>query len=87
MGGGGFGGGGRFPRGIDEPTLRRVADVTGGTYEPASSATELEHVFAELPTNPITKRKALEISVGFGGLGGLLAAIGLLLGRAWRPLP
>jgi Ca-activated chloride channel homolog len=89
FGGGGFGGGGggRFPRGIDEPTLRQVADVTGGTYYPADSADELERVFADLPTNLITKRESLEISVGFVGLGGVLAAFGLLLGRAWRPLP
>jgi len=85
--GGGFGGGGRFPRGIDEPTLRQVAGLTGGTYYPADSASELEHVFADLPTNLITKRESLEISVGFVGLGGLLAAFGLLLGRVWRPLP
>jgi hypothetical protein len=25
--------------------------------------------------------------VGFVALGGLLAGVGLLLGRAWRPLP
>jgi Ca-activated chloride channel homolog len=88
FGGGGFGGGGgRFPRGIDEPTLRSVADLTGGSYYPAESAAELERVFAELPTNLITKRESIEISVGFVGLGGLLAAFGLLLGRAWRPLP
>jgi Ca-activated chloride channel family protein len=85
--GGGGGGGGRFPRGIDEATLRQVADVTGGTYSPAASANELEQVFADLPTTLITKREAVEISVGFVGLGGLLAAFGLLLGRAWRPLP
>jgi Ca-activated chloride channel family protein len=87
--GGGFGGGGggRFPRGIDEATLRQVADLTGGSYFPADSAAELERVFADLPTTLITKREAVEISVGFVGLGGLLAAFGLLLGRAWRPLP
>jgi len=85
--GGGGGGGGRFPRGIDEPTLRAVADLTGGTYAPASSAAELQQVFTNLPTTLITKRESLEISVGFVGIGGLLAAVGLLLGRAWRPLP
>jgi Ca-activated chloride channel family protein len=89
FGGGGFGGGGggRFPRGIDEPTLRAVADLTGGTYAPASSAAELQQVFSNLPTTLITKRESLEISVGFVGIGGVLAAFGLLLGRAWRPLP
>jgi Ca-activated chloride channel family protein len=87
-GGGGFGGGGgQFPRGIDEPTLRQVADLTGGTYYSAASAAELGRVFNELPTQLITKNEVVEVSVGFVGLGGLLAAFGLLLGRAWRPLP
>jgi Ca-activated chloride channel family protein len=87
--GGGFGGGGggQFPRGIDEDTLRQVADLTGGTYYPATNAAELEQVFAGLPTNLITKRESVELSVGFVGLGGVLAAFGLLLARVWRPLP
>jgi Ca-activated chloride channel family protein len=85
-GGGGFGGSG-FPRGIDEPTLQAVANVTGGTYYPADTADELEHVFAGLPTTLITKHEVVEVSAGFVGLGGLLAALALLLGRAWRPLP
>jgi Ca-activated chloride channel family protein len=86
-GGGGFGGTGRFPRGIDEPTLRRVAEITGGAYYPADSAVALEEVFAALPTSLITRTEAVEVSAGFVGLGGLLAALGLLLGRLWRPLP
>jgi Ca-activated chloride channel family protein len=86
FGGGGFGGGG-FPRGIDEPTLRQVAEATGGTYYPAESAEELEHVLAGLPTTLITKHEVVEVSAGFVGLGGVLAAFALLLGRLWRPLP
>jgi Ca-activated chloride channel homolog len=87
--GGGFGGGGggRFPRGIDEETLREVAAATGGEYYPATSAAELEHVFAGLPTSTITRTEAVEVSAGFVAIGGLLAAFGLLLGRLWRPLP
>ncbi|HYO44109.1 MAG TPA: VWA domain-containing protein [Candidatus Limnocylindrales bacterium] len=87
FGGGGGGGGGGVRRGIDEDTLKAIADLTGGTYSPAESATELGDVFANLPTTLITKREPVEVSVGFVALGGLLAAIGLLLGRAWRPLP
>jgi Ca-activated chloride channel homolog len=88
-GGGGFGGGGPggFRRGIDEATLRQVADQTGGTYYPAVSADELESVLAGLPTTLITKHEAVEVSAGFVGLGVVLAAVGLFLGRAWRPLP
>jgi Ca-activated chloride channel homolog len=86
---GGFGGGGAggFRRGIDEDTLRQVADLTGGSYYPAESAAQLEQVFAGLPTTLITKQEVVEVSAGFVGLGGLLAAIALLLGRLWRPLP
>jgi Ca-activated chloride channel family protein len=87
--GGGFGGGGfgGFPRGIDEDTLRHVADLTGGTYYPADSAEQLVQVFQNLPTTLITKHEVLEISFGFVGLGTLLVGAALLLGRAWRPLP
>jgi Ca-activated chloride channel family protein len=89
-GGFGFGGGGGvggFRRGIDEDTLKGVAAATGGTYHTAETAAELEQVFAELPTSLITKTEPVEISVGFLGIGFALAAAGLLLGRAWRPLP
>jgi Ca-activated chloride channel family protein len=85
---GGFSGGsGGFLRGIDEDTLKEVAKVTGGSYHTAETADELQRVFAELPTSLITKTEPVEVSVGFLGLGFALAAAGLLLGRAWRPLP
>ena len=83
---GGFGGGG-FRRGIDEATLKQVADMTGGSYYPAESASELESVFASLPTSLITKHEVTEIGFAFVALGAVLAALALLLGRAWRPLP
>jgi Ca-activated chloride channel family protein len=90
FGGGGFGGGfggGRFRRGIDEDALIEVAELTGGTYSPAESAGELSQVLADLPTTVITRHEPVELSVGFVALAGLLAAGGMLLGRAWRPLP
>ncbi len=87
--GGGFGGGGGagFSRGIDETTLKAIADTTGGTYYPASSADQLKSVFANLPTNLITKHEVVELSVVFVAIGALLIAIAILLGQAWRPLP
>ena len=86
-GGGGGGGGGGFRRAIDEDTLMAVAEATGGTYYPAESADELASVFAELPTNLITKHEVTEISVAFVALGVLLVALAILLGQAWRPFP
>ncbi len=87
LGGGIGGGGGAFRRGIDEDTLKQVAQLTGGEYYPAQSANELERVFLGLPTSLITRHEVVEVSVGFVALGGIVAALAMLLGRAWRPLP
>ncbi len=85
-GGGGIGGGG-FRRGIDEATLRRIAAMTGGTYYPAESASDLEQVFASLPMSLITRHEVVEASVAFVALATVLLGASLVLGRAWRPLP
>jgi Ca-activated chloride channel family protein len=86
FGGGGFGGGRRFRRGIDEETLKQVADMTGGTYYSAESAGELQEVFRSLPTYLITRHETTEISVAFVALGALLAALAIVLSLAWHPL-
>ncbi|MCB9077520.1 MAG: VWA domain-containing protein [Anaerolineaceae bacterium] len=83
--GGGFGGG--FRRGIDEETLKEIADMTGGTYFSAESAGELQDIFQELPTYLITKRELREISVAFTIMGALLAAMAIGLSLIWHPLP
>ena len=92
FGGGGFGGGGGggfggFRRGIDEETLKQVADMTGGTYYSAESAGELQDVFQKLPTYLITKHEVTEISVAAVALGVLLAALAIVLSLRWHPLP
>jgi Ca-activated chloride channel family protein len=86
FGGGGFGGGG-FRRGIDEATLKQVSALTGGVYYSAQSATDLQSVFRSLPTNLIVKHETSEVSVGFTALGALFAALAVLLGLLWHPLP
>ena len=85
-GGGQFGGRG-FRRGIDEATLKQIADLTGGRYYAASSANELLKVFQSLPTNLITKHEVTEISVVFAAGGALLVALALALALRWNPLP
>jgi Ca-activated chloride channel homolog len=89
-GAGAFGGqqfgGGAFRRGIDEDTLKKIADMTGGAYYSAESASELESVFANLPTYLITKHETMELSVAFTALGALLAAIAIGLSLKWHPL-
>ncbi len=87
--GGGFGGGGPggFRRGIDEETLKRVADLTGGAYYSAESADELHDVFQNLPTYLIVKHEIIEISVAFAAIGALLVMIAISLAQIWHPLP
>ena len=61
--------------------------MTGGQYYPAESAGDLEQVFASLPMSLVVKHETVEVGAGFAGFAGLLTALGLLLGRLWRPLP
>jgi Ca-activated chloride channel family protein len=89
FGGGGFGSGfngGGFRRGIDEETLTQIADLTGGKYYQATSASELDEVFKSLPTYLITKRETTEISFIFTAVGALLAGTAILLSMLWHPL-
>lgn len=86
-GGRGPGGGGRFRRGIDEATLKGIAEVTDGEYYSAESAGELVEVFEGLPTHLITKHETTEISVAFAALGALLAATAIILSLNRNPLP
>src|SRR3990172_6218199 len=85
-GGQGFGGGG-FRRGIDEETLKQVAEMTDGEYYSAESADELQKVFQNLPTYLIVKRETREISVAFTAIGALVAAMAIALSLIWHPLP
>ncbi|MFN8620881.1 MAG: VWA domain-containing protein [Chloroflexota bacterium] len=80
-------GGGRSRRGLDEQALLAVAEKTGATYHPASSAAELQAVFEGLPASMVVQHEVVEVSAGFVAVGGLLLALSLLLGRMWRPLP
>ena len=85
-GGNGFFGGG-FRMGIDDAVLKQVADMTGGKYYSATSATELENVFQSLPTYLSIKHETSEISVLFAAAGGVLALLAIGLSLVWHPLP
>ena len=77
----------RFNRGIDEASLKQIADMTGGEYYSASSAGELQKVFDSLPTVLITREETVEISVIFTALAALLVIGAVLLSFLWHPLP
>ena len=81
---GGMGGG---TQGIDEESLKEIASMTGGEYFSASSANELQKVFAGLPTVLVTREETLEISVLFVGIGAALMIVAVVLSQMWHPLP
>lgn len=87
FGGGGFGGSSGFRREIDEETLTQVANLTGGKYYAATSASELQDVFQNLPTYVIATRETTEVSVFFTAIAALLAIMALILALRWHPLP
>jgi Ca-activated chloride channel family protein len=83
---GGSGGGG-FRRGIDEETLKQVADITGGIYYSAESAEELHGIFEDLPLSLIMRHEVTEISYLFAAIGALFATLAITLSMLWNPLP
>ncbi len=87
-GGFGFGGSGNFRRFLllDEPTLRSVAEITGGSYFRAENAEQLAEVFATLPARFAFQKERVEISVFFLAFGALLATVGVALALRWNRL-
>jgi len=83
FGGGAFGGGGRVQQ-IDEGTLEKVAEITGGEYFRAEDADELSDVLTDLPSTIVTQKKKVEISVWFVLLGTMLATAAVVLSLRWN---
>lgn len=83
----GGGGGGNFRRGIDDESLKRVADITGGKYYSAESADQLQKVFDSLPLSLIMKHEVTEITFIFAAVGAILATVAIAFSMLWNPLP
>jgi hypothetical protein len=64
-----------------------VSAITGGEYYAATSASELQDTFQQLPANLNTKVETTELSAFFSVVGALLLLIALFLGLHWQPLP
>jgi Ca-activated chloride channel homolog len=69
---------------IDEPTLRSIARITGGTYARAADAAQLERAFRELPKRIVTVKEVHELTVYLVALGALLAVGAVATSRWWN---
>jgi Ca-activated chloride channel homolog len=97
LGGSGFesfrgGGPGAGPRSgnflvADEPTLRRVATITGGTYFPASGADQLDRVLSDLPQQVQVQKRTVEVSVALAGLAAMLVLLSVVAAARWTAFP
>ncbi|SEH02181.1 Ca-activated chloride channel family protein [Nonomuraea solani] len=89
--GGGFGGRGRggFDRGrnvrtIDEPTLKQIAQTTGGSYHRAENAGQLQSALAALPGSFTVIRQRVDTAAAFAAGGAVLITAGLSLSLWWN---
>jgi len=87
--GGGPGRGGRFQQ-IDEQTLTKVAESTGGKYFQAKDAEALSRVLLDLPSSIVFERQNVEITVWFALAGAAFVLVAVGLSQWWnrsRPVP
>lgn len=68
---------------LDETTLKRVAEKTGGEYFRASSDTDLREIYGNLGTQLVFKAEQTELTAGFTALAAVLLLIAGALSLLW----
>lgn len=69
--------------GLDEATLRTIAELTGAEYFHASSAFELQKVYEKLNSKLVLDKKSTEISALFSAAAALSVVLAGLLSLLW----
>jgi Ca-activated chloride channel family protein len=67
----------------DVPTLRSIAQATGGSFSAAPDAARLESVYRELGTRLARDRKRVEVTSAFAAGGAVLMLVGSALSSLW----
>jgi Ca-activated chloride channel family protein len=69
---------------LDEPTLKGIADKTGGTYYPAKNAGELKHVYDEVSLRTDIGLKTTEITAVAVGASLVLMILAGAMAMLWQ---
>jgi Ca-activated chloride channel family protein len=68
---------------LDEPTLREVAQMTGGEYHHAATAEALHGVYQNLGSRLQTSRRDTELTALLAGTAALVLVAGAALSLLW----
>ena len=69
--------------GLDEESLKTIADLTRGEYFYAGNALDLKKVYQQLNSKLVLEKKETEITALFSALAALLAVASALLSLVW----
>jgi Ca-activated chloride channel homolog len=68
---------------LDEPSLQRIADMTGGAYYSAADPAQLGAIYDSIETRLVLRPEATEVTSLFAGIGIVLLVAGGLAGLVW----
>jgi Ca-activated chloride channel family protein len=69
--------------GLDETTLRHIAEMTGAKYYNAASEQDLRAIYENLSTRLVLKKERTEITAGFTSLAALLSLAAGVVSMLW----
>jgi len=69
--------------GLDEETLKAVADITRGEYFYAGTAVDLKKIYESLRSRLVLERKRTEVTALFAAAAALLVVVSAALSLAW----
>ncbi len=68
---------------LNESLLQGIADTSGGKYQAATTATDLQSIYANLDQRLVVKPEQMEVTSLFAGAGLLVLLLGGLLSLRW----
>ena len=68
---------------LDEPSLRRIAELTGGAYYAAADPAELASIYDDIETRFVIRPEATEVTSLFAGAGVLILLVGAAGALLW----